>query len=96
MPSTPPSHRPNPQHHLPSLRSCSTLKMRLGCCPPYPPSPLLMLLHPHLIFSTADNPYASFHLPNPIRCLPFLHSCIRFIGYSGLLAYMMNTITEIY
>ncbi|MBW0481553.1 hypothetical protein O181_021268 [Austropuccinia psidii MF-1] len=45
--------------------------------------------------NTALNPlYASSHLPNPLHTLPSLHSCIRFIGYSGLLAYMMNAITE--
>ncbi|MBW0482792.1 hypothetical protein O181_022507 [Austropuccinia psidii MF-1] len=29
IPLMPPSHHPNPQCHLPSLRSCSALKMRL-------------------------------------------------------------------
>ncbi|MBW0481593.1 hypothetical protein O181_021308 [Austropuccinia psidii MF-1] len=113
MPLTPPSHHPNPQFHLPSLSSCSTLKMTLKCHPPSPPSPLLTLPHPCLVFSAAYNlyspagpsiyaseatlnpPYTSPDPPNPLRCLPCLHSCIRFIGYGGLLAYMMNAITEI-
>ncbi|MBW0483690.1 hypothetical protein O181_023405 [Austropuccinia psidii MF-1] len=60
------------------------------------PSPLLMLLHPRLIFSLAYNPYtlegpssyssdtdltppyASLHPPNPIHCLPSLHSWSSF------------------
>ncbi|MBW0582845.1 hypothetical protein O181_122560 [Austropuccinia psidii MF-1] len=58
MPPTPPSHWPNPQGRLRSLHSCSFLKMRLQCCPPSLPSPPLMLLNPHLIFSTAYNSYA--------------------------------------
>ncbi|MBW0527231.1 hypothetical protein O181_066946 [Austropuccinia psidii MF-1] len=33
--------------------------MRLQHFPPSPPSPLLMLPHPHLIFSFAHNPYAA-------------------------------------
>ncbi|MBW0498986.1 hypothetical protein O181_038701 [Austropuccinia psidii MF-1] len=33
--------------------------MRLQHCPPSWPSPLLMLLHPCLIFSLAYNPYAA-------------------------------------
>ncbi|MBW0502840.1 hypothetical protein O181_042555 [Austropuccinia psidii MF-1] len=33
--------------------------MRLQHCPPSPPSPLVMLLHPLLIFSLAYNPYAA-------------------------------------
>ncbi|MBW0586591.1 hypothetical protein O181_126306 [Austropuccinia psidii MF-1] len=106
MPLTPPSHRPNSQHCLPSLHSCSTLKLTLQCHPH-------LHSHPCLIFSAAYNPYAptapsicasnatlnppyaSLHLPNPLCRLQCLHSCFRFIGYSGLLAYMMNAITEI-
>ncbi|MBW0489765.1 hypothetical protein O181_029480 [Austropuccinia psidii MF-1] len=38
MPPTPPSHQPNPQCCLPSLHSCSNLKMRPQCLPH---------LHPH-------------------------------------------------
>ncbi|MBW0489936.1 hypothetical protein O181_029651 [Austropuccinia psidii MF-1] len=33
--------------------------MRLRHCPPSPPSPLLRLAHPCLIFSLAYNPYAA-------------------------------------
>ncbi|MBW0528557.1 hypothetical protein O181_068272 [Austropuccinia psidii MF-1] len=51
-------HRPNPQRHLPSLHSCNTLKMRLQCFPPSPPSPLLKLPHPCLNFSASYNPAA--------------------------------------
>ncbi|MBW0547035.1 hypothetical protein O181_086750 [Austropuccinia psidii MF-1] len=58
MPPTPPSHWPNPQCQLSSLRSCSALKMRLQCFPPSPPSPLLRLLNPRLIFTAAYNYYA--------------------------------------
>ncbi|MBW0490437.1 hypothetical protein O181_030152 [Austropuccinia psidii MF-1] len=101
MPPKPPSHRHNPQHHLPSLSSCSSLKMRLQFHPLSLPSPLLTLPHPCLIFSTAYNPYApaapsrytsdaalnplyaSPHPPNPLHHLPFLCSCIRFIGYKS-------------
>ncbi|MBW0587329.1 hypothetical protein O181_127044 [Austropuccinia psidii MF-1] len=99
MPPKPPSNQPNPQHGLPSLCSCSALKLRLQFCPPSPPSLLLTIPHPRLQSlcsrSTLNPPYASSHPPNPLRRLPFLRSCIRFIGYGGLLAYMMNAITEI-
>ncbi|MBW0470424.1 hypothetical protein O181_010139 [Austropuccinia psidii MF-1] len=53
MPLMLPSHRHDPQRCLPSLCSCSSLKMRLQCHPPSLLSPLLMLTHPSLIFSTA-------------------------------------------
>ncbi|MBW0482163.1 hypothetical protein O181_021878 [Austropuccinia psidii MF-1] len=100
-------HRPKPQFHLPSLHSCNALTMILKR-PPSQPSPLLMLLHPCLIFSATYNPYtpavpsryASGAALNPpyaqssLCCLPCLCSGIRTIGYGGLLAYMMNTITE--
>ncbi|MBW0578044.1 hypothetical protein O181_117759 [Austropuccinia psidii MF-1] len=64
---------------------------------PAVPSPLLTLLHPRLIFSSAYNPYtpvgpssyasdtaltppyASLHLPNPMRCLPSLCSWSAFL-----------------
>ncbi|MBW0478225.1 hypothetical protein O181_017940 [Austropuccinia psidii MF-1] len=35
MPLPPPSYWRNPQHHLPSLCSCSALKMTLQFCPHY-------------------------------------------------------------
>ncbi|MBW0487138.1 hypothetical protein O181_026853 [Austropuccinia psidii MF-1] len=48
----------HPQPGLPSLHSCSPLKMRLQCRPPSLPSLLLMLLHPQLILSNTYNCYA--------------------------------------
>ncbi|MBW0460384.1 hypothetical protein O181_000099 [Austropuccinia psidii MF-1] len=50
---------PNPLLRLACLRARTPLQMRLQHYPPSPPSPLLMLPHPRLIFSLAHNPYAA-------------------------------------
>ncbi|MBW0579820.1 hypothetical protein O181_119535 [Austropuccinia psidii MF-1] len=64
---------------LPSLRSHRTLKICLQHC-----HPISALTH---VYTSAPSPYLPCHLPS-------LHSRIRLIGYSGLLAY--NAITEVY
>ncbi|MBW0532633.1 hypothetical protein O181_072348 [Austropuccinia psidii MF-1] len=49
---------PNPLKLLACLCARTSLQMRLRHFPPSPPSPLLTLPHPRLIFSLAYNPYA--------------------------------------
>ncbi|MBW0505296.1 hypothetical protein O181_045011 [Austropuccinia psidii MF-1] len=65
-----------PLQGLACLRARTPLQMRLQHCPPSPPSPLVMLLHPRLIFSLAYNPYAAagpqfmpLKPPSPSLCL---------------------------
>ncbi|MBW0522936.1 hypothetical protein O181_062651 [Austropuccinia psidii MF-1] len=68
----------------------STLTTRYASAPPLTILPLLK--------SPQDMPLtlpSTPLMPNPLLRLPSLCSGIRSIGYSGLLAYMMNTITEI-
>ncbi|MBW0568112.1 hypothetical protein O181_107827 [Austropuccinia psidii MF-1] len=52
-------HRPNPQQHLPFLRSCNALKMRL------------QFHHP---ISALTTPYTSAPLPHLLCCLQSLCS----------------------
>ncbi|MBW0555783.1 hypothetical protein O181_095498 [Austropuccinia psidii MF-1] len=67
MPPTRPSHQPNHQHHLPSLRSCSTLTT------PYasePPPHLLCFLqslrsHGSLMICLRCRPQPPLHLLPP-------------------------------
>ncbi|MBW0576514.1 hypothetical protein O181_116229 [Austropuccinia psidii MF-1] len=59
MPPMPPSHRPNPQCRLPSLRSCSALKLTLRC------------RHP---ISALTTPHAPAPPPHPL-CIQSLCSC---------------------
>ncbi|MBW0478306.1 hypothetical protein O181_018021 [Austropuccinia psidii MF-1] len=67
---------PNPLQQLECLCASTPLQMRLQHCPPSPPSPLLMLPHPRLIFSSAYNPcapvgpsnYASNAAYHPYAC----------------------------
>ncbi|MBW0487137.1 hypothetical protein O181_026852 [Austropuccinia psidii MF-1] len=77
MPPTPPSHQSDPQPCLPSLRSCSALKMRLQCCPHHslpfhtPTSsslPLTVLTLPCCPQDMPPTPPS--HLPNPLCRLP--------------------------
>ncbi|MBW0571527.1 hypothetical protein O181_111242 [Austropuccinia psidii MF-1] len=55
----------------------------------------ISIQHQHLI-STLAPPYASAPPPCLLCHLSFFHFCIRSNGYGGLLAYMLNTITEIF
>ncbi|MBW0566401.1 hypothetical protein O181_106116 [Austropuccinia psidii MF-1] len=98
------SHPPNPLCCLPSLFSCSALKMRLQCLlpisaltTPYASAPLLLtiLMLPRLPQDMPPTPPSTLVTPNPLHHLPSLRFHIRSIGCGGLLAYMINTITEI-
>ncbi|MBW0583600.1 hypothetical protein O181_123315 [Austropuccinia psidii MF-1] len=69
MPPMLPSHWPNPQGFLLSLRSCSPLKMRLRCHPPTPTlsSPLLPILTlPRRPQDMPPMPPSTPHMPNPL------------------------------
>ncbi|MBW0488338.1 hypothetical protein O181_028053 [Austropuccinia psidii MF-1] len=57
--------------------------------------PLTILTLPQHPQGMPPTPPSTPLTPPPTCHLPFLPSCIRFIGYGGLLAYMMNAITEI-
>ncbi|MBW0463131.1 hypothetical protein O181_002846 [Austropuccinia psidii MF-1] len=70
MPQTMPSYWANPQFFLSSLCSCSTLQMRLQFRPPSPPSPILTLPHPCLMFSATYNPYVPTAPSTPLTHSP--------------------------
>ncbi|MBW0537722.1 hypothetical protein O181_077437, partial [Austropuccinia psidii MF-1] len=57
--------------------------------------PLTILTLPQCPQDMPLTPPSTPLTPNPLHHLPSLRSGIRSIGYGGLLAYMMNTITEI-
>ncbi|MBW0586063.1 hypothetical protein O181_125778 [Austropuccinia psidii MF-1] len=59
MPPTLLPHRPNPQFHLRSLRSCNAVKMRLQCRP---------------TISALTTPYTSTPLHHFLCCLKYLRS----------------------
>ncbi|MBW0471961.1 hypothetical protein O181_011676 [Austropuccinia psidii MF-1] len=79
MPLRPPSHQPNPPFCLPSLCSCSPLKIRLQCHPHLCPHHFLRFSTPaaynpyaptrpsiYAYDTTLNPPYTPSHSPNPL------------------------------
>ncbi|MBW0542044.1 hypothetical protein O181_081759 [Austropuccinia psidii MF-1] len=96
----------NSAYHPYTTAAPSRFDSNAALTPPYTSTPTLILSDAYNPYAPAEpSGYASdattsslcspLLMPLHLFCLPFLHSHIRAIRYGGLLAYIMNPITEI-